>query len=109
MRKPQPQPITLPSATVYSLADYRTSRAVVKLPLPAFPPTDRPGMDFNEIGRTLTTLAKMVREGSISQKVLTRFLDGLAVNAKHACRRGHDLELNLLLAERVLSPKLGGA
>jgi hypothetical protein len=95
---------------VYSLADYRRAGVVVKLPAPAFPPTGSPGLDFNNVGHTLTALAKLIRKGSgaMSPATMAKLLDGLAANAQAACRRGHQLEHNLLLAERVLSSQLGG-
>jgi len=108
-RKPQAEAIALPTAEVFSLCDWRKERAKPAPELkPLYPVTDRPGMDFNEMGHGLRYAAQLMRMGQLTQTRASEMLDGLSANAMAACRVGHDLEIQIIRAHRLLSPIFDG-
>jgi hypothetical protein len=97
--------VALAGAQVVDLASWREGHRPQAEPW--LIPTDRPGMDFNEMHHCLRAAAMMAREGRMGAKEIANLLDRLSVNAQAACRASHDIEFRLLRAERVLSRQFG--
>jgi len=108
VRNIKPAPVALPTAQVFNLADWRKERAKPEPELKtAFPVSDRPGMDMNEIGHGLKAVAARLRDGRMSSADVAKLLDGISANALAACRVGHERDNAIILAHRLLSPLFG--